>query len=78
MHTEDSPFYIGIYRKPTGNSWYVSQPMGKNTLGNIIKLMCEEAGIQGRKVNHSVRKTAIPTVVHKGIPPTPVQQHSGH
>lgn len=78
MQAEDSPFYIGINRKPAGNSWYVSQPMGKNTLGNIIKLMCEEAGIQGRKVNHSVRKTAITTLVHAGILPTLVQQHSGH
>ncbi|XP_061180197.1 zinc finger MYM-type protein 3-like [Saccostrea echinata] len=81
MLTEDSPFYIGINRKPTGDSWYMSQPnesMGKNTLGNIIKLMCEGAGIQGRKVNHSVRKTAITTLVHAGIPPTLVQQHSGH
>ena len=40
--------------------------------------MCEEAGIQGRKVNHCARKTAITTLVHAGIPPTLVQQHSGH
>ena len=50
----------------------------KNTLGNIVKAMCEEAGIQGRKVNHSARKTAITTLVHAGISPTLVQQHSGH
>lgn len=38
--------------------------------------MCDEAEIQGRMVNHSVRKTAITTFVHAGIPPTLVQQHS--
>jgi hypothetical protein len=78
MLAEDSPFYIGINRTSNGDVWYVSQAMGKNTIGNIVKSMCEEAGIQGRKVNHSVRKTAITTLVHAGIPPTLVQQHSGH
>ena len=29
-------------------------------------------------MNHSARKTAITTLVHAGIPPTLVQQHSGH
>ena len=70
MLAEESPFYIGINKKSKGDAWYVSQPMGKNTLGNIVKSMCEEAGIQGRKMNHSARKTAITTLVHAGIPPT--------
>ena len=78
MLAEGSLFYIGINKKSKGDAWYVSQPLGKNTLGNIVKSMCEEAGIQGRKVNHSARKTAITTRVHAGVPPTPVQQHSGH
>ena len=78
MLAEESPFYIGINKKSKGDAWYVPQPMGKNTLGNIVKSMCEEAGIQERKVNHSARKTAITTLVHAGIPPTLVQQHSGH
>ncbi|XP_061190409.1 techylectin-5B-like [Saccostrea echinata] len=51
MLAEDSPFYIDINRKPTGDSWYVSQPMGKTTLRNIIKLMCEEAGIEALKAD---------------------------
>lgn len=33
--------------------------MGKNTIDNIVKVMCEAVRIQGRKVNHSARKTAI-------------------
>lgn len=52
--------------------------MDKNIIENIIKWMSDEAEIQGRKVNHSVRKTAITTFVYAGIPPTLVQQHSGH
>lgn len=39
--------------------WFVSQPMGKNTVGNIVKSMCKELGIQGGKVNNITRKAAI-------------------
>ena len=52
---EGSLFYIGINKKSKGDAWYVSQPL---ELGNIVKSMCEEAGIQGRKVNHSARKNS--------------------
>ena len=40
--------------------------------------LCQEAGIQGKKVNDSARKTAITTLVHAGIDNTLVQQHSVH
>lgn len=39
-----------------------------NTIGKIVKLMCETGGIQGRKVSHSARKRAISPPVHAGIP----------
>lgn len=38
--------------------------MGKNTIGNIVKVMCEAVRIQGRKVNHRARKTAISSQLH--------------
>ncbi|XP_069125345.1 uncharacterized protein [Argopecten irradians] len=47
-------------------------------VGSIVKSICESAGIKGRKVNPSARKTAVTTLVHAGVPPTLVQQHSGH
>lgn len=40
--------------------------------------MCEETGIQGLKVNHSVRKAAITTLVHAGFLTSLVQQDSDH
>uniref|UniRef100_A0A8W8NP22 Tyr recombinase domain-containing protein n=1 Tax=Magallana gigas TaxID=29159 RepID=A0A8W8NP22_MAGGI len=72
-----SPFYLRVSRHPE-KAWYVNQPMGKNTIGNIVKVMCEAGGIQGRKVNHSERKTAISSLVHAGVPPTIIKQKSGH
>eukprot|EP00105_Crassostrea_gigas_P032800 XP_011455947.1 PREDICTED: uncharacterized protein LOC105348291 isoform X1 [Crassostrea gigas] len=77
MNNPESPFYLGVSRHPE-KAWYVNQPMGKNTIGNIVKVMCEAGGMQGRKVNHSARKTAISSLVHAGVPPTIIQQLSGH
>jgi len=78
MKGEDSNFYVGINNKDNNDGWFINQPMGKNTLSNIIKSMREEVGIQGRKVNHSARKAGITTLIHAGIQSTLVQQHSGH
>ncbi|VDI18975.1 Hypothetical predicted protein [Mytilus galloprovincialis] len=64
MKANDSKFYVGINNKGSGDEWFINQPMGKNTLSNIIKSMTDEAGIQDRKVNHSARKTGITTLIH--------------
>ena len=77
MNNPESPFYVRVSRHPE-KAWYVNQPMGNNTTGNTVKVMCEAGGIQGRKVNHSARKTAISSLVHAGVPPTIIQQLSGH
>ncbi|CAC5415445.1 unnamed protein product [Mytilus coruscus] len=59
MLEDESPFYLGISRNIKDDIWYSRQPMGKNTLYDFVKVMCEEAGIQGRKTNHSARKTTL-------------------
>jgi len=40
--------------------------------------MAEKAGLQGRHVNHSGRKTCISTLLDAGYHPTEVAQISGH
>ena len=37
--------------------WYSTCPIGKNQLGKMIASMCAEAGIPGRRTNHSLRVT---------------------
>ena len=57
MLDNDSPFFLGVnysYKLKTSAYWYKAQPMGENTLGGIMKKMCQEANIQGKKTNHSV------------------------
>ncbi|XP_071128790.1 uncharacterized protein KIAA1958-like [Mytilus edulis] len=78
MMEADGPFYLGINRDVKDGVWYRKQPMGKNTLSDFVKTMCEEAGVQGRKTNHSARKTTVTALAHEKIPPTQIMQISGH
>ena len=43
-----------------------------------MKNMAERAGLEGRKTNHSARKTMISHLVEKNINPLHVAQLSGH
>ncbi|KAJ8315719.1 hypothetical protein KUTeg_007869, partial [Tegillarca granosa] len=49
----DSPFYIAVnpkFNALKGDcSWFIKQCIGKNKLGNILKTMCHNAGVKGRK-----------------------------
>ena len=80
MLNDNAPFYLATNAPAweQGGQWYKSSPMGVNTLGSIMKVMCGAAGVEGRKTNHSVRKTAISKLMHSNIPPNYVQKLSGH
>ncbi|CAC5369142.1 unnamed protein product [Mytilus coruscus] len=56
MLKSESPFYIGVARssKDQFDKWFINQAMGKNTIGSIVKKMCEEAGITGHKNVNSI------------------------
>ena len=58
--------------------WYSSVPVGKNTLNNKIKLMCERAKIVGNKTNHSLRATGATALFDSGIPEKVIQDRTGH
>ena len=55
----NSKFYVGINNKGYGDDWFINQPMGKNTLSNIIKSMTDEAGLQSLKANHSLSNNKV-------------------
>ena len=61
-------------RNPKDEVWYSLQPMGKNTIGNIIKDMYKRAGLGGRHTNHSVRRTAISSALERGVHETRLMQ----
>ena len=70
--------YLTPRRKIVDEEWYMTTPMGKNTLGKICKDMFQKAGISGRFTNHSARRTAVSTLLGKNVHETKVQQLSGH
>ena len=39
--------------------WYDSAPMGHNTIGNLMSVLSEKAGLSTRYTNHSLRATSV-------------------
>ena len=74
----DSPFYIQQANLISTETWYKNQPVGVNTLCKFMKTMTENAGVTGKKTNHSARKTTITKLVEQDINPLHVAQLSGH
>ena len=80
---ENSPMYLTPIPQsrlmgPNDPTWYYATPMGVNTLGGLLKNACQEAGIQGKKTNHSLRKTTVAELSEAGIPPHKIIKITGH
>ena len=80
MKGKESPFYlwIKIHRATYDPLWYVSQPMGKNKIQDIVPEMARNAGIKAKLTNHSLRRMACQNLLSSGISPTVVIQLKGH
>lgn len=74
---QESRFYLRTLAKNNGDVWYSHQTVGRDKLGKMIKTMAEKANLQGRKVNHSGRKTFATTLLQNGRPITEVAQLGG-
>ena len=48
--------------------WYGNCPVGHNMLGETVKRLCKDAGIEGQFTNHSLRTTTATGGLQKGIP----------
>lgn len=75
--TPTSHFCLQPLRKPSGEVWFSTQPLGKNAISRLAKGMSEAAGLE-KKINHSGRKTAIQTLLRAELLPTSVMQLTGH
>ena len=58
-------------------TWYEGAPVGKNKLGNMVKEMCLEAGIES-KTNHSLRATGATSLFRSNVPEKIIQSVTGH
>ncbi|XP_063399089.1 zinc finger MYM-type protein 2-like [Mytilus trossulus] len=77
MREPDSRFYLKPLNKPKSEIWYSRQCVGKNKMGTIMKDMASKCDLQGRKVNHSSRKTFGQTLLNGGRPLTEVADLGG-
>ena len=79
---EYAPFYLAINnmrkKKATPRSWYKTSPIGQNMIGGFVRQMAIGADLSGKYTNHSVRKTLCTNLLQAGVPPTLIQQISGH
>ena len=44
----------------------------------MLKEMCSEGGVSGRKINHSLRATGVSDLCQAGGPEKVIQERSGH
>ena len=58
-------------------TWYECAPVGKNKLGNMVKEMCLEAGIES-KTNHSLRASVATSMFRSNVPQKSIQNVTGH
>ena len=66
-----------IPRNPS-KPWFMKVPVGKNTLGNMVKEICKDGNISGNKTNHSLRATGASNMFQAGVPEKIIQQWTGH
>ena len=57
-------FYFQPVKK---GQWFSQTAVGHNTLQGTVKRMCETAGIEGRKTNHSLRATSATRLYQKNV-----------
>ncbi len=58
--------------------WFTASPLGKNIMGDMIKNICKDAGIAGKKTNHSLRATGASELFAAGVPERIIQERTGH
>ncbi|XP_076075713.1 uncharacterized protein KIAA1958-like [Mytilus galloprovincialis] len=73
----DSRFYLRPLVDPKTDVWFSKQCVGRDKLDRIMKNMAEKGRLQGRKVNHSGRKTFATALLQSGKPVTEVAQLGG-
>ena len=78
---ENDVFYVRALDKVPSDPaapWYSVAPIGKHTLSDKVKKMCNTAGIVGHKTNHSLRATGATQMYESGVPEKLIQERTGH
>ena len=75
---KSNDFYLRPLANPRSNCWYTCQPIGKNTLANVVSEIAKKAGIDGRVTNHSLRATAASRLYNENYDEQLICEVTGH
>ena len=71
-------FYFQPLKKPSGDIWFSSKPIGHNVLNQTVARLCSEAGMGGYRTNHSLRATAATRLYQVGVDEQLIMERTGH
>ena len=71
-------FYLQPRAADPKAPWYHPNPMGRNNLNSLLSQLCQEAGIAGKKTNHSLRATGATTLFNAQVPEKMIKEITGH
>ena len=75
---EKENFYVHpVASFDVSKPWYTAKAIGKNTLAKMVKEICVDASICGRKTNHSLRATGVSHLFQAGVPDKIIKERSG-
>ena len=74
------PFYLSIKRnrRLKDNIWFKTQPMGENTIGNMMKITLAGTSLEEshkKFTNHSVRKTTVSKLKKANVERSDILKH---
>ena len=75
---KSNSFYLTPLKKPKGSIWYSVMPVGHNTLSKTVCRLCNMAGINGYKTNHSLRVTTATRLFQSGVDEQLIMARTGH
>ena len=70
-------FYLQPRKKYSPTSWFLNKLVGVNTLRNIVKNLCEKAGIPGYFTNHTLRASSCTRMYGNNVEEQVIKEISG-
>ena len=70
-----------LYLRPKANysqDWYIDTPVGINRLQSAVRELCQEAGLSGYFINHSLRATAATCMYNNVVKEQMISEVTGH
>ncbi|KAK2547374.1 hypothetical protein P5673_032672, partial [Acropora cervicornis] len=64
--------------KSTNEVWFTSTPVGHKKIGNVVRKMCKDAGLQGQFSNRSLRAKTATRGLEKGISDKLIVERTGY